>query len=427
MRLQKEDLRPAAVSVRVMRTLLSVGVAFCLGAGIVLADFVAEPRPIAYLSRPLIAIFVLSAVIGLVSGFFGRMSAAIATFVVVWVVRPDSALLVFAGGLVVVLIAARLWRGQFMEVGKPVGAAAATFLVAGLIPVVPLMAEDPPADSSPSMIGVPTYLILVDGYPRPDTLAANGVDISPFLDQLEERGFDIYPDATSHHSRTFRTLTHMMSGHPMDKDDDGTPEERRQARESWSLPRGFVQIASPYGPATIPGTRTLNPGGPTIFESVLLQSSILGWVSGDYVMDGMRYQVNRSLDLLASTDEWRVFAHIIAPHLPYLYEGDLPASAPECWPICSLYHPVQDPEQAVERVGLYLKWLNPRLLDSIDSILARNDDAEIVLFSDHGGRFSEDDSEEWHRPFLAARSPTRPKFFAGSPHPSRVLDLIHDG
>lgn len=422
-----QRLGPAVSNHAVLTVLRSAGVAFCLAAGIVLSHFATEPQPVGYLARPLLWVSGLALVIGLVSGFLGRTSVVAAAFVAAWVVRPGSVVGLIAAGVLVAQIVVRIWKGRFIDVAKPVATAAVVFLLVGLIQVVPSVLQ--PSAGSTARLGsaTPTYLILVDGYPRGDTLLESGIDLSPFLDALRERGFDIYEKATSHHTRTFRTLTHMMTGEPMASDDDGSSEERRTARASWSLPDGFVQISSPYGPASIPGTRTLNPGGPSNFETVLLQFSMFGSIAGDYAMNAMRDQLDHSLDLLANTDETRVFAHLMAPHLPYLYEGDQAASAPECWPICSLYHPMQDSQEAVRRVGLYLEWLNPRLLDVVDSIVARHDDANIVLFSDHGGRFSEDDLDEWHRSFLAARTPAEPGLFVDSPHPSSILARLVDG
>jgi hypothetical protein len=74
--------------------------------------------------------------------------------------------------------------------------------------------------------------------------------------------------------------------------------------------------------------------------------------------------------------------------------------------------------------GSYLGWLNRQLIETIDQLVARYPDVEIVLFSDHGGRFLESDKEEWHRTFLAARTPIRPGLFANSPHPGSIH---HDG
>jgi len=68
--------------------------------------------------------------------------------------------------------------------------------------------------------------------------------------------------------------------------------------------------------------------------------------------------------------------------------------------------------------------LNSRLLEAVDAILAHSPDAVIVLFSDHGARYSLDDADEWYRTFLAARTPGHPKLFADEPSPAVILERV---
>lgn len=414
---------------KAVRYLRGSAVALSIAAGMVFAEFTVEPRPIDYLLRPLLFVAVLSIAVGLVAGHSGKAHLLVAAFVTAWFVQPGSPVAIGIAGITAALILYRLVRSTVVDVDKPLLIGAAVFLAAGVMPVVPLISWSTPAQAAGG--GKPTYLILLDGYPRADTLAGLGVDISPFLDELEQRGFDLYPDATSHHRWTYRTLTLMTTGQPMAADDWGTAAERKAARDSWRLPDGFVAVAPPAGSVTIPGVPVLNPGGPTLFEATLLQDSAVAGLSDDWIMDGFRYQLNRSLDLLGSTDEPRVFAHLLAPHTPFLYDAQgQPMPAPECWPNCiTMEIRARDLEITVDEwasgTAGFLAWLNPRLLEAIDSILDRYPDAEIVLFSDHGGRFDESDQDEWHRTFLAARSPTRPGLFTGSPHPGSILKGLY--
>lgn len=411
-----------------MRYVRPSAAALCVTAGIVFAEFSAEPRPVGYLVRPLIAAIVLSGVVGLAVSFLNGASVVAAMFLAAWLTQPFSSVALGLAFVVMVLIVYRLVRRRTFDADKPLLIAAAAFLLAGVVPVVPLISWFTPMQEAAE--GVPTYLILVDGYPRADTLAALGVDISPFLDELEARGFDLYPDATSHHSWTYRTLTLMTTGQTMTSDDWGSAGERKAARDSWRLPNGFVAVAPPVGSVTIPGVPVLNPGGPTLFEAGLLQDTALAGWFGTWIMDGLRYQLNRSLEILGSADESRVFAHILAPHTPFLYDAHgRPMPPPECWPDCVTLEIRTDElgvtvDEWAAGLGAYLSWLNGRLIETIDEIVARRPDVEIVLFSDHGGRFLESEQEEWHRTFLAARTPKRPGLFANSPHPGSILTAM---
>lgn len=400
-----------------------MAVACCVSTGLVFGEFLAESRPVDFLFWPTLVAVALAVLVGSLASLFGRASVLVSAFGTAWVISPESPVAIGLAAVMAVLVIHRLATGRFADVRMPVSVAAAVFMAVGVAQVVPLVSWSSPAQASTQVEGPPTYLVLLDGYPRADTLADRGVDISPFITQLEARGFDHYPGATSYHHWTFRTLTVMTSGEPMKSDTWGDAAERGAARASWSLPAGFVYIAPPFGWATIPDVPTLNPGGTNAFEERMLRKSLLAPMAGDYLMDGLRRELDRSLTILGETNQDRVFAHIFAPHDPYLFKGSSPVETPACWPDCSLFDlPVPRAEVARPK-GEYLQWLNQRLITTVDQILVKHPAAEIVLFSDHGGRFP-DDPDEWHRTFLSARTPARPHLFGASPHPRSLLPLL---
>jgi len=69
----------------------------------------------------------------------------------------------------------------------------------------------------------------------------------------------------------------------------------------------------------------------------------------------------------------------------------------------------------------HLAAVNRRLVATIDAMLARDPDAVIVLFSDHGSRYSFDAPDEWTRSFLAARTPGQAHLFGESPITTNLL------
>ena len=71
-----------------------------------------------------------------------------------------------------------------------------------------------------------------------------------------------------------------------------------------------------------------------------------------------------------------------------------------------------------------LQVLNARLLETIDRVVDRHPDAVIVLFSDHGGRTSTADLDEWHRSFLAARTPGHPGLFSDEPRRDTIIRTL---
>lgn len=400
--------------------------AFCVGAGFVLGEFVRAVRPVDYLIRPLLAVAVLAVVIGVIASLLRGWSVVAAVFAMAWIVQPESPVALGVAVVAAGLVGWRLWKGRAPGIDTPLAVAAGVFLVTGLVPVIPLIPWSAPVQAAGVADGPPQYVILLDGYPRADTLAQHGFDVSPFISALEERGFDHYPDATTRHPKTIQALTAMTGGDPDDWR-EGDMAVERTLREQWRLPSGFVSIAPPMGFVTLPHTPTLNRFGHTFFESELLVRSVFLPVARDWIVDGYRHQLNHALEVTASTDERRVFAHLFAPHFPALYgpEGSLPIS--ECWPYCATVHPGPpgiDVEERITLIGRYVEWLNLQLVDVVDRILQRRPDAEIVLFSDHGGRWDDADPAEWGRVFLASRTPTRPDLFSASPYPGEVFDRL---
>ena len=399
--------------------------------GIILATFGAESRPLDYLVRPLVAGTLLALVIGGLAGLAPpRHRALTAVALSAVLVIPLNWITVGVLAACLAVLVAEI-SGRAPNTTSPAVVASVIFLASGAIQLTPALIPPASASVERQVIDSPTYVVLLDGYPRADTLSSLGIDNSSFIEELEARGFDYYPNASSRFGWTERTITVLTTGDTAQTDDAASAAERQGLRARWRLPEGFVAIAPPVGSVTIPHTHTLNPGGPTLFDARLLRQSVFGrvpWVA-DWIMDGFRAQLNRALEVLASTEETRVFAHLLAPHTPFLYDARNPSSAPECWPACSIVDinanrlGISIDEWAAGTSG-YLEYLNPRLLEAVDAITKHHPDATIVLFSDHGGRFVEPQDAEWHRSFLAARTPGAPRLFEQSPHPGSIFEVL---
>ena len=135
-------------------------------------------------------------------------------------------------------------------------------------------------------------------------------------------------------------------------------------------------------------------------------------------MDMWRGHIAGDLAALRETRDPQVFAHLMAPHVPLLYRDDGSPAKHPCWP-CNFMTQVESTDPAL---GGTLKWLHTHLIEAIDSLLERWPDATIVLFSDHGHRFT--DLDDRYQAFLAARTPGHPEFFADDPHIGRVLEVV---
>ena len=75
-----------------------------------------------------------------------------------------------------------------------------------------------PSPSVSGSGGPNVYILMLDGYPRADTLATTfGFDNGPFLAELESRDFDVAAESRSNYRKTWVTLATMFNGTYMDE------------------------------------------------------------------------------------------------------------------------------------------------------------------------------------------------------------------
>jgi len=433
-------------------------------AGYILGRFANDAFPTYYLYRPLAAAVPLAVVIGLLVAWrsttyapmvAGAVVAAI-TFWASWTRFAVPILLVGVALLVVARVVRR--RGRTLPTLPRAVSTAATvfigvFFASGLVRAV-LTLEGPiaPVEASADASGPNLYLVLLDGYPRGDTLMNDfGIDNAPFEQALEGRGFDMYRDALSDRRNTDFTLLALLNGTtvgvPPDTDlsQEGQWERRRQLSEA-VLPiqaqeAGYEYwvVDSPAGFVTFTAGTHIQNGGINTLEEYMLASSALGpvvklaWPT--FPTDSVRDHFDHSVDSivsLADPDSHRlVLGHLFEPHLPFLWDtAGNPEPVPEFWPRWSLFvwqieHVGMSVDEFGDLLAGDLATVNPRLLAMVDEIVARDPGAVIVLFSDHGSRYSLELQEtEWHRSFLAARTPGHQNLFGPEPTTTDILRTL---
>jgi hypothetical protein len=140
----------------------------------------------------------------------------------------------------------------------------------------------------------------------------------------------------------------------------------------------------------------------------------------------------QSLVSLADPNAHRlVLTHLFQPHLPFLWHADgTPTTVPFFWPGVNIF------AAQIETMGMNLAdyaastkgeltAVNPKLLAMVDEIVKRDPNAVVVLFSDHGSRYSLALKQtEWYHSFLAARTPGHPLLFAADPKPTNLLRTL---
>ncbi len=276
------------------------------------------------------------------------------------------------------------------------------------------------------------YLLLLDGYPRQDTLATDfDYDNEPFLEELEELGFMVNRQAMSTFAHTELSLGSMQFAsldelRPFFVDGEFGPEPRAEPRDVRreflvntdamdalrDLGYRLAYVPPPVGDVDWAGwDDRWDPGQMTEFEAALLQQTPIRSLLGGWLLEQARDRIAESLRLWASPMDGQhlTFAHLMAPHPPFLWDASGEVDRPiDCWlaNTCSFYAGFglgMSVDDYATRVGPQVAGLNEQLLTTIRGIVAEDPSAIIVAFSDHGTRYRSEASTEARRILFAAR------------------------
>jgi hypothetical protein len=243
------------------------------------------------------------------------------------------------------------------------------------------------------------WYLVFDRYAGADGLTATyGFDNRPFVAELERRGFDVVEHATANYLKTALSLDSTLNMDYLDAEalgraaptpDDWSPVYRElqgsTAVERFLHDRGYeyVHLGLRRG-ATYTNSaadRVYLYGDQSEFAAVLENTTLL--VALEHVMSdeptGLAglyghqslYQLG-VLDQLARSDGPRprfVFAHILLPHPPYVFNED------GSWVTDTQRRERSADEQYLEQ----LRFVNARILDLVDSIDARPEAKRPIL------------------------------------------------
>ena len=310
----------------------------------------------------------------------------------------------------------------------------------------------PRGEAAPGLPDI--YVVMLDGYPRLDTLATDfGFDNLPFLAAMESRGFTVATRAHTNYNATVLTLASMLHGKqiPLLVSDppDAVPAQLRavsmlinqgtRLRDLRRLGYEIVSIPSEYDEATIRSAdRTFDGGQLSIFEMNLLTTGgtprLLAGFEREWLPDEHRARVLGTFEALGNLAAERgrgpkfVFAHVLAPHMPVVFtkDGD-PADPLPCFPIdCSLFDYGDAYRDALtEPIGQQITWLNSITHETVRTIQARSERPPvIVIFSDHGMRHLETDRDEMFRSLFLAVTPGRAEVFPDDTTPVNLMTRL---
>ncbi len=302
--------------------------------------------------------------------------------------------------------------------------------------------------------GPSIHLLVLDAYPRQDTLALLGFDNAPFLQAMQDRGFDVYEDSHSNYDRTAFTLLTMLSMRHLteigdlwaDVPDDVIEQTRVVSRALQDPPLFDALERGGYTTRVLQGPIVDVPlGGADLddtvhtannFELDLPQRSVISGVLEyfGFARGQQRAQVTETLAEFASLEPGPTFtlAHVLSPHAPYVFgPGGTVPDPPPCYPAsCSIF------ESNVGKLGWseaenwarftdQVDQLNGLLLSTVDELVARDPNAVIVLFSDHGPRIPGNVEARFDN-LLVARTPGFPRLLGSSPTNINILPRVFD-
>jgi len=274
------------------------------------------------------------------------------------------------------------------------------------------------AASLPIALEVPStppdiYLIILDAYGREDFLRdVYGFDNGEFIAQLKGKGFFVADQSTANYPQTFLSLSSLLNIQYLDgltKDFRNTSDRSpvvnllHQSEVRRSLKNaGYDFVALPSATlytqirdADVYLKMTL--GDLNEFEGLLLSSTVAGLAIDAWDLNipvpsyGLhRRYISYSLETLETLPELQgpkfVFAHIMAPHPPFVLDElgnvvqpDRPYNSGDASGFMGT------PEEYIMGYTGEISYLNRRMLQVIDSILARSARPPIIIIQgDHG-------------------------------------------
>ena len=318
-------------------------------------------------------------------------------------------------------------------------------------------AREPVAASSPDI-----YVILLDGYPRADTLLDRyNLDNSTFLDRLEGLGFEVADASRTNYMFTQLVLLSMLHMKHADAVELDGPTDtvahinrtvRAAINESPAIDllheHGYSITASSPGYESVvlrQADTFLDSGGVNEFERHLLRRTLLidiiGFLAPSWLPNEHRNRVHsnfRDLRMVARSESDHprfTFVHVASPHAPNVFRTDgspIPVSNPR-----ALYGDTPElmgisRSEFAAQVRGQVTYLNSITLAAVEEVLQVSAEPPvIVVMSDHGTRMdvtygdpSDPDLGERMGNLFAAYTPGRDGLFGEGITPVNVLPII---
>jgi hypothetical protein len=251
------------------------------------------------------------------------------------------------------------------------------------------------------------YFIILDGYGRDDTLSKYfDYDNQEFLTSLSNKGFYISSASSSNYMHTFISLASNLN---MDFMDDIAAKMGTTTNNIFPFLQGIqhnrlMEFLASQGYRTIAfqsgfhatemdqvdnyfsGTSNL-----TEYDTGIINLTPLRILLINFSNETRRKRIRYTFDLLTEIDQSDqptfVFAHIIAPHEPFIFGPNGEKRNPD-----PIYHLLEDPtDNQAGRQGFIngyndqVTYLNSLILDTVDKIFSKPGKKPIIVIQgDHG-------------------------------------------
>jgi hypothetical protein len=264
----------------------------------------------------------------------------------------------------------------------------------------------------PSQVNKPDiYYIILDSYGRADMLrTVHGFDNSKFVEALTKRGFAVESNSQTNYPRTLPSLSSSLNMQYLDTMSSAMGDsnlwwpvmatvqhsEVRMALHNWGYKTVF--FSSGWDTTDIRDGDYYEAPYPVMlknFDNLFLNMTNLSifrginWLGIGYPSYNTQRQIIlnnfKTLPVVANISGPKfVFAHIIAPHFPYVFDQEGNPVTPTY--SYTLSDPMNmDPQQSWQSYREQMLFVNQEILATIDGILANSKTPPIIIIQgDHG-------------------------------------------
>lgn len=278
----------------------------------------------------------------------------------------------------------------------------------------------PDVAASSTGSGRDIYYIIFDRYGGSDALKQMGFDNSAFLSSLSRQGFYVASESRGNYPKTLLSLASSLNMTYLDfltrqlgedSDDEGAArrlvKRHEVARFLKSKGYQYIQVGSWWGVTSESPLADLNIklGGLSEFSSALVETTPLFPV-GPAISEGLDFrhrEYNRALLQFEKVAETRqvpgptfVFAHLLVPHGPYVFDQN------------GTYVEKEDEQDRSFRRNYLeqLMFVNKKITQLVERLLAGPESEEpiIILQSDEGpgeppGNWAKASPQAWRKKF----------------------------